>query len=701
MSIKQLVADIDKVNIADGLSPDKLDKIGCDVYKGFEDDETDPKRTKWAKSIEEYIELAMQVVKDKSDPWPDCANIKIPLLTEAAIQFNARSYPALVPSTNIVKCSTTGDDSQGVKSDRGDRVGKHMSYQLNNEMTEWESDMDKGLLILPLLGCFFKKTFYNSVLGRNESKLVWPQNLVMQYDAPSVDRAPRQSEIVEFYPREVEEKKTAGVWSDVEINYTDEKLEKLEKFICQHTYLDLKDSGSKIPYIVTIHKTSKKVMRIVANYTRMDIYYNDGIEVTTVQAEMEKTDKRNLEIDTGNIDALAISQKAEDPEDAIQIPKVDYPDFNKYKIVKVEATKYYTKYGFLPSPDGSIYDLGLGQLLGPLTDAADTLINQMLDAGSLANSQGGFKAKSAKAPSGTKRVAINEWVDIETTGMSLRDSILPFNFQGPSPVAFSLLAFLIDSAKAVANLKDILSGEAPQGETATTSMIKREEGMRIYNAIYKRVYRAFKAELQKLYALNAEYLPQETYFNVLDTQEAVKKTDYSFDKTDVRPVADPSESMQSQKIVKAEAGLQFVGDPEFNSYELKKRYLEAIDTPNLDEVLPPPSNEPQPPDPLLVKTTAEVQKLEAETKKLLLETAEVISKVILNLAKAEGEEVGQQIGMLEAHAKVLIQQGVGNGTNQGGVGGLEVGPDNKGGLPSDAGAGGGVERPTLLSGGAV
>ena len=69
--------------------------------------------------------------------------------------------------------------------------------------------------------------------------------------------------------------------------------------------------------------------------------------------------------------------------------------------------------------------------------------------------------------------------------------------------------------------------------------------------------------------------------------------------------------------------------------------------------------EPKPPDPLLVKTTAEVKKLEAETKKLLLETAEVISKVILNLAKAEGEEAGQQIGMLEAHAKILIQQGMG------------------------------------------
>ena len=679
MSIKRLIADIPKVNLADGMAEDKLSTIGQTCYQGYTDDLGDDKRQKWAEKNEGYIELAMQAEEEKSDPWEGCANIKIPLLTEAAIKFNARAYPTLIPPTNIVKTTKTGADPNGEKAKRGERIGKHMSYQLQEEMTEWEADMDKGLLILPIVGCFFKKTFYNTDLGRNESKLVMPQNLVMKYDSPSIDRAPRLSEEISFYPREVKEKQNTKTWLDTELVFQDEEKELLEVFICQHTCLDIHDTGYKIPYIVTLHKETQKVMRIVANYTKSDIYYNDGTEIVSVQDVEIKINMQNQKIEGNNIEALAIAQQAgQDLKQVAQVPEVPQQDYSKYKVTRVDPTQYYTKYGFLPSPDGGIYDIGLGQLMGPLTDAADTLINQSLDAGSLANNQGGFRAKGVKSPSGTGRVNVNEWTEIETGSMSLKDAIVPFNFKGPSPVALALIEFLIGFAKEVSNLKDILSGDAPAGETATTSMIKREEGMRIYNAIYKRVYRAFKAELAKLYDLNAEYLPQEVYFTVLDEETAIKQTDYSHDKTDVRPTADPTESTQAQKMMKVEAGLQFVGDPDFDGYTLKKNYMEAIDYPNIDEALPPqPPLEERPkppPDPNIVKITAEVENLEAKTKKTYLETAEVISKVILNLATAESKEAGDQIGILKAHADLLIKKGVANG--EGRNGGVEPTPND-------------------------
>jgi len=47
-------------------------------------------------------------------------------------------------------------------------------------------------------------------------------------------------------------------------------------------------------------------------------------------------------------------------------------------------------------------------------------------------------------------------------------------------------------------------------------------------------------------------------------------------------------------------------DPDFNGYIIKKRYVEALDIPNIDEVLPPPSNKPSP------FTEAELQKMEDE-----------------------------------------------------------------------------------------
>jgi chaperonin GroES len=691
MTIPQLIEDIDNINIAKGLDKDYLDTLGHDVYSGYDTDLSDPKRMEWAKNIDTYIDYAMQVTIEKSDPWEGAANIKLPTLTEAAIQFNARALPALVPSNNIVTCTTNGEDSDGGKTDRAKRVGKHMTYQLKEEMEEWECDQDKLLIILPIAGCCFKKTYQDAELDRPVSKLVRPTNLIVKYDAPSLDRAPRLSEVVEFYPREVDGKQRSGEWIGKDIVYEDEDKQALEKFITQHTYLDIRNLGFLVPYIVTIHEKSKQVMRIVANYTEDDIYYNDGEGIVNVRQVKQDIDNQNEIISTGNIDAAALAVNSGSEEAPIQLKEEDYPEFKKYKVIRVTSTKYYTKYSFLPSPEGSIYDMGLGQLLRPLLDAGDTLVNQMLDAGSASNLQGGLMAMGVKTPSKTSRVNVTQWTKVQTNGRSIRDSMLPFNFRGPSATAFNLLSFLLESAKSIANLKDILAGEAPQGETATTSMIKREEGMRIYNAIYKRVYRAQKREFQLIYDLNSIYLSEKKYFNILDTREAIHKKDYSFDKTDVRPTADPSESMPSQKIIKAEALMQFVGDPEANSYNIKKNYLEAIEISNIDDYLPPPSDKPTPPDPLLVKTTAEVGLTEAKTaseqakaENLKEDTIKKRTESIKNIADAESKELGPQLEMYKQEVATIHKKGELNEQRRAEESrntGVETAPGNKEGIP--------------------
>jgi chaperonin GroES len=54
---------------------------------------------------------------------------------------------------------------------------------------------------------------------------------------------------------------------------------------------------------------------------------------------------------------------------------------DKGDLVCIEPVEYYTKYGFIPNPDGGFYDIGFGHLLGPLNESVNTLINQLVDAG--------------------------------------------------------------------------------------------------------------------------------------------------------------------------------------------------------------------------------------------------------------------------------------------------------------------------------
>ena len=119
-------------NIAELLDEADLNKIGHDCVHGFELDLLS--RSTWEKKTEESMKLALQVVEQKSFPWPNASNVKFPLITIAALQYHARSYPVLVSGDQPVKCRVIGLDPDGEKQRRADRVSAHMSYQIRKIM---------------------------------------------------------------------------------------------------------------------------------------------------------------------------------------------------------------------------------------------------------------------------------------------------------------------------------------------------------------------------------------------------------------------------------------------------------------------------------------------------------------------------------------------------------------------------------------
>lgn len=701
----------ESVNIAEGMSEERLSRIGSDAIKWCRDD--DQSRSPWLTKHAAHLKMAMQVAEKKTFPWPDAANVKYPLLLVAALQFHARAYPAIVPGKNVVKGAITGYDPTGEKAQAAERIGKHMSYQLLEEMEEWEPDMDRGMLVLPICGCFFKKSYYNPDLERNESTAVWADKLIVHNDTTSLNRAPRISEMFCLYPQEVEERKRLGTWLDVDLEYDDQDAEKPEKFIEQHTWIDLDDDGYKEPYIVTVHENTEKVMRIVARYDDESIYCKTGQgKKASVADQRRQVERENADIVKNNQAAALLAEQRYMTDGVwvqpVQVSLSPMPDHSGMKLAKIEPIQIYTKYSFLPSPDGGFYDVGFGQLLESLSETINTNINQMLDASSLANLGGGFKAKSAKVPSGKMRAAVGEYVDIETNGLPIRESIMPFNYRGPSPSSFNLLSLLLEASKDIANIKDILLGDQPENTTATTSMITREEGMKVFTAIYKRIYRAFKRELAKLKRLNRKHLPDEQYFRVLDMDQSVMKitrSDYHFDDTDVQPVADPTVATQSQRLLKAQSAMAFVQDPDVDGYEIKRAFFQALDIPNVDMIIPPKEQLPPPePPPEMLVAAANLKKIQADTQKVYSEIEEIKARIkktyadaINAIADAESKEVGTQVDAYEAQVKALgdakkeREEEDGRKSEQGITGGMAQSSPDEGSIPAPPEILGGTE----------
>ncbi|MCF4166344.1 co-chaperone GroES [Zavarzinia compransoris] len=592
---------LEQVNLCDVIDDDgELGRIGQEVKRGYDIDEAS--RADWKLRIERATKLAMQIAEEKSFPWPGAANVKYPMLTTAAIQFNARSYPAIVQGRDVVKPQVTGADRDGQKIKRAQRIAEHMSYQLTTEMVEWEEDTDRLLVMLPIVGCLFRKTWFDPVEGRPMSMMVPPEDLVVNYKAKSLDSVPRISQVIRLYPNEVVERQRRGIYRDVALAKPQDgdDDDAPMTFIEQHCRLDLDDDGYSEPYIVTIHEESTTVVRIAPRFDREGVTMGrDG------------------------------------------------------RVIAIAPVQYFTKYGFIPSPDGGFYDVGLGLLLDPINETSNAVINMLLDAGTLDNAGGGMIGKGLRIKERDSSTAPGVWLPVESDGSALKDNIVPWPHKGPSPVLFQLLGMLIEAGKDIASVKDVLTGEQQQSNVpATTTLALIEQGMKVFTAIYKRIHRSLKQEFAKLYRINRLYVSPQAYANVLD-EPADPQADYRGGDCDVVPVSDPTIVTDMQRLGRAQFLMQFSGDPLIDQVEIRKRVLAAASIEDAEKLLKPPGPMPPPPD--LVRAESDAKRVQIEAIEAMAKIALMRAQAVKALADAEATEVGSQIDVYMAQLEALTR----------------------------------------------
>lgn len=653
--LEQLEADIEvklelndivkSPNVAELLPEDQLAKIGNQVYEDWEVDKQS--RSDWEEKTAVAMKLALQVVEEKTFPWENASNVKFPIVTIAALQYQSRAYPSLIPGNNVVKARVFGEDVDGTLAAKANRISNYMSFQVLEEDDCWEKNMDEVLISQAIVGCAFKKSYFDPNLGHNVSEHVLAKDLYIPYFAKSLDKASRITEVLYVSQNDLTSRFNAGIYKELETEseaapdtsgVLDEVTQESQglrptlrdssaprELLEQHRWLDLDDDDFAEPYIVTIDKETKQVLRIVARFFSKDI-------------------KR----------------------------------YNQ-KIVNITPTNYYTKFTFIPSPDGGIYDLGFGVLLGPLNESINTLLNQLVDAGTLSNTAGGFLGRGVKFRSGDNSFKPFEWKRVDSTGDDLRKGVVPLTVREPSMVLFQLLGMLIDYGERIGMAVDPLVGVNPgQNTPAETSRSMVAEGQRIFNAVFKRTYRSLKEEFRKLYKLNAIYLQDETVFNSLSKagSNIILREDFTGDGFDVIPSADPNMVSQEQKIQQAQIIKASAANAPglYNAYTVEKKLLEALGVEDIESVLPDPKGPnaiPSQPD---TKVVVETMKIEAKNMQFKMEMqlkmfdlmqeieylrAEILekeSRAALNLASAEGIKEGHQIAAIQSAVAIAKQK---------------------------------------------
>lgn len=598
MDLKQLQASN---NIVELLSQEKLIEIAYEVDKGFRYDLES--RADWEASNEEAMKIAKQTAEQKDYPWEGCANVKFPLITQAAIDFAAREYPELIKNDRVVRAVTVGKDEDESKFFRCQRVSKFMSFQLLNLMDNWEEGVDKLLHMLPVLGTVFKKTYYDDLNGNVCSDLCHPDKIVVNYNIKSLESAPRITHVLTMTKNDLFSRIRAGIYADVDYvnffsdeEYKDGSLRDETEFLEQHCWLDLDEDGYKEPYIVIQHKETKTIFRIV--FRGKQVQYNK----------------------------------------------------NK-KLLRIVAKDYFTAFHFIMSPDGGFYGIGLGTLLLPLNKSINSLLNQLIDAGTLNNTQAGLIDSKLRLKNGSMDFKGGEFKVVQVSGMNkLADYVTTLPTKEPSPTLFQLLGLLISSSRDLVSNTDLLKGKGEtQNVPATTTMAMIEQGLKVYNAITKRLFLAQAREYKKIFEINKEYLSNDQYLEVLDDPEADVSIDFNLDKMDITTVSDPAAASETQRMARAQVLLSVPG---FDQYAIRYEMLEGMgyDEEKINKFLPKPDPN-QPPPPEVQKVMAEIQKIMAEAQKTAVEAQVVPVQTQLDVAKGQQDAKESDSRIMESQSR--------------------------------------------------
>ena len=552
-------------NLVDFVNDSVLEQLASDLVSSVESDKQS--RSEWEKTYTDGLKyLGMKFDEQRSQPFEGSSGVIHPILAEAVTQFQAQAYKEMLPAKGPVKTQVIGARTVETES-QADRIQEFMNYYIMNVMEEYDPELDMLLFYLPLAGSCFKKVYFDFVTNKAVSKFITPEDLIVPYEASDLSSAERVTHAISMSYNEVKKQQITGFYANVEIpeeSYGDEsdvskqineiqgvepsyKEDRNRTIYEVHTVLDLEgfedidaegeSTGLKLPYIITIDEDSETILAIRRNYLEGD------------------------------------------------------PLKNKIN--------YFIQYKFLPGL--GFYGLGLSHMIGGLSKASTSILRQLIDAGTLANLPAGFKARGMRIRDEDEPLQPGEFRDIDTTGGSLRDNLIPLPIKEPSNVLMQLLGLLVDSGKRFAAIADMNVGDSNAAMPVGTTVALLERGTKVMSAIHKRLHYAQKLEFKLLAKVFAEYLPPAYEFATGSGPNEIKQSDFD-GRIDVVPVSDPNIFSQSQRVTLAQELLQMVqSNPEIHGptgiYEAYKRMYAALGVDNVEALIQPPAdNSPQPVD---------------------------------------------------------------------------------------------------------
>lgn len=525
-------------NLAEGMDEGALQLVSEEILSFIQDDLTS--RKDWEKTYKEGLSLLGLKIDERTEPWDGACGVYHPILSESVVKFQSETILETFPASGPVKTKIIGKVTRE-KEEAAARVQDDMNYELTEVMTEYRNEHERLLWSLPITGSAFKKVYFDPSLDRQVAMFVPAEDIIVPYGASDLQSSPRVAHRMRKTENQIKKLQVAGFYRDIELEEPQRNITEIEKKKDEEAGVNIVDDDRYLLYEVHI------------DYDLPGYENEDGIALPYVITLAS----------TGEVLAIRRNYLEDDPTQ--------------------QKRMHFTHYTYIPG--FGFYGFGLIHLVGGFAKSATSILRQLVDAGTLSNLPGGFKSKDLRVKGDDTPIAPGEWRDVDVTGMTIKDSVVPLPYKEPSATLFNLLNTIVEEGRRFASVADIkfadMSAQAPVG----TTLALLERTLKVMSAVQARVHAAMKQEFKLIAAIVRDYTP-DTYSYEVDGPKKAKQADY--DLVDIIPVSDPNASTMAQRVVQYQAALQLAqGAPQiYDLPQLHRQMLEVLGIKNVAKIIP-------------------------------------------------------------------------------------------------------------------
>ena len=526
---KNLAEDMDEGDLQ-LLSDEILDMIQGDLDS----------RKEWEKTYKEGLELLGLQIDERTEPWDGACGVYHPILAESVVRFQSETILETFPASGPVKTKILGKVTPA-KEQAASRVQEDMNYELTEVMVEYRNEHEKLLWSLPIVGSAFKKVYFDPSLDRQTSIFISAEDIIVPYGATDLFSAPRITHRMRKTPNQLKKLQVSGFYRDIDVEEPAMNVTEIQKKKDEEMGVNIIDDDRYLLYEVHI------------DYDLPGYEDEDGIALPYVITLAS----------TGEV--LSIRRNWNEDDDL------------------QEKRMHFTHYVYVPG--FGFYGFGLIHLVGGFAKSATSILRQLVDAGTLSNLPGGFKSKDLRVKGDDTPIAPGEWRDVDVTGLTIKDSIVPLPYKEPSATLFSLMNTIVEEGRKFASVADLKVGDMSNQAPVGTTLAILERTLKVMSAVQARVHEAMKHEFKLISAIVRDYTP-DSYDYEVDGSRKAKQADY--DTTEVIPVSDPNASTMAQRVVQYQAALQLAQSaPQlYDLPQLHRQMLEVLGIKNVPKLIP-------------------------------------------------------------------------------------------------------------------